>query len=144
MTRGCQPSTSPASLQPVWSSRARRIQVSPDLSTHPTDHNQEASGRLAQYEPPGRRVRIAGRERAEKSRPPLAAVRLLGVGRPKRRLLLSPKRSSILSVAEDGSPLEEARVHQGGYKWRRSQSSNVAHLEERAATHSMTKSRLLE
>jgi hypothetical protein len=80
MTRGCQPSASPASSQPVLISRARRISSEPDLSTHPTDHNQEASGRLAQYEPPDRRVRIASSERTEKSRPPLAAVRLLGVG----------------------------------------------------------------
>jgi hypothetical protein len=103
MTRGCQPSASPASLQPVRIPRARRISSEPDLSTHPTDHNQEASGRLAQYESPDRRVRIASPERTEKSRPPLAAVRLLGVGQPKRHLLLFGKMSSILSVAEDGS-----------------------------------------
>jgi hypothetical protein len=68
MTRGCQQSTSPASSQPVRISRARRISSEPDLSTHPTDYNQEASGRLAQHEPPDLRMRIAIPERAEKSR----------------------------------------------------------------------------
>jgi len=103
MTRGCQPSTSPASSQPVRISSARRISSEPDLSTHLTDHDQEASGRLAQHDPPDRRMRIASAERTEKSRPPLAAVRLLGVRRPKRHLLLFGKMSSILSVAEDDS-----------------------------------------